>query len=703
MSAAADNGERHDLLVEIGTEELPPTALRGLMDAFAGGLAEALGASGLVHGDVHPYASPRRLAVWIESVPPGQPDEKVELRGPPVTVAFDDDGNPTRAAEAFAGKCGVTVADLERVSTDKGEWLAHRAVRRGKATAELLPELVQGALDALPVPRRMRWGDGDAEFVRPVHWIVMLLGDEVVPGRLYGLESGRHSRGHRVHAAGREIEIPAPSAYAETLREAGRVVVDFDERREAISGEVLAAAAAAGGRPVSDEALMDEVAALNEWPVAVTGSFEPGFLELPREVLVSTLQKHQRYFPVQREDGALVASFIAVANLESREPDKVREGNERVVKPRLADAAFFWEADRRTTLAARRDDMQHVVYQRELGTLLAKSQRVASLAGYLAGELGVPAEHAVRAAELARADLLTDMVGEFPDLQGIMGGHYARADGEPEAVAAAIAEQYLPRFAGDDLPSTDAGRVLAIADRLDTLAGIFAIGRRPSGNRDPFGLRRGALGLLRIVIEGGLELDLKAAIGEALARQPAGEEAARSQLAGEIYDFVMERLRGWYAERESGISPEMFQAVLAREPRSPLDFDARLRAVAAFARHASAESLSAANKRIANILRQAKGDSGAAPDAALLREPGEKTLFAALAEARAEVEPLLARREYTEVLDRLSLLREPVDDFFDSVLVMDEDTAVRRNRLAVLAELRGLFLEVADISRLSTG
>ena len=695
--------DRRDLLVEIGTEELPPTALRGLMEAFAGGLDEALEEAGLAHGAVHPYASPRRLAVLVESVPPGQADEEVEMRGPPVTVAFDDDGNPTRAAQAFAGKCGVTVEELERVGTAKGEWLSHRSVRKGRTTAELLPELVQAALDRLPVPRRMRWGDGDAEFVRPVHWVVMLLGEEVVPGRLYGLDSGRNSRGHRVHAEGREIAIAEPGAYVETLRKAGRVVVDFDERRDSISRAVSEAAAAAGGHPVSDAALMDEVAALNEWPVAVTGAFDPAFLELPREVLVSTLQKHQRYFPVERDDGALVASFIAVANLESREPEKVREGNERVVKPRLADAAFFWEADRRMPLATRRDEMQHVVYQRELGTLLAKSQRVAALAGHLARELDVAPEHAVRAAELARADLLTDMVGEFPDLQGIMGGHYARADGEPEAVAAAIAEQYLPRYAGDALPVTDAGRILALADRLDTLAGIFAIGRRPTGNRDPFGLRRGALGLLRIVIEGGLELDLKNAIAEALSLQPVNESEGQPQLAGEIYDFVMERLRAWYAERDPSITPEMFQAVLAREPRSPLDFDARLRAVAAFARHASAESLSAANKRIANILRQAKGDAGAAPDAGLLKEAEEKTLFAALDEARAEVEPLLAGREYTEVLDRLALLREPVDEFFDHVLVMDEDIAVRRNRLGLLGELRGLFLEVADISRLSTG
>ncbi|WP_405229605.1 glycine--tRNA ligase subunit beta [Lentisalinibacter sediminis] len=702
MSGKA-GGEPRDLLVEIGTEELPPTALRGLMQAFAGGLGEALEGAGLSHGAVHPYASPRRLAVLIESVPTGQPDEQVETRGPPVTVAFDDDGNPTRAAQAFAGKCGVAVEELERVSTPKGEWLAHRSVRKGRTAAELIPELVQAALDRLPVPRRMRWGDGDAEFVRPVHWLVMLLGDEIVPARLYGLDSGRYSRGHRVHAADREIAITDPGAYVETLREPGSVVVDFDERRDSISRAVTEAAAAAGGHPVSDAALMDEVAALNEWPVAVTGSFDPAFLELPREVLVSTLQKHQRYFPVERDDGALVASFIAVANLESREPEKVREGNERVVKPRLADAAFFWEADRRMPLSTRRDEMQHVVYQRELGTLLAKSQRVAALAGHLARELDAAPEHAVRAAELARADLLTDMVGEFPDLQGIMGGHYARADGEPEAVAAAIAEQYLPRYAGDALPATEAGRILALADRLDTLAGIFAIGRRPTGNRDPFGLRRGALGLLRIVIEGGLELDLKAAVAEALSLQPVSESEGQPQLAGEIYDFVMERLRAWYAEREPSITPEMFQAVLAREPRSPLDFDARLRAVAAFTRHSSAESLSAANKRIANILRQAKGDAGAAPDAALLKEAEEKTLFAALGEARAEVEPLLAGREYTEVLDRLALLREPVDDFFDHVLVMDEDVAVRRNRLGLLGELRGLFLEVADISRLSTG
>ncbi|MEJ2603914.1 MAG: glycine--tRNA ligase subunit beta [Gammaproteobacteria bacterium] len=692
-----------DLLVEIGTEELPPTALRQLMDDFASGLGQALDEAGLAHGAVRPYASPRRLAVHVESVPRRQPDESVEMRGPPVSVAFDEAGNPTRAAAAFAAKCGVDVAELDRVATDKGEWLVHRAVREGRAAETLLPELVAAALDQLPVPRRMRWGAGDAEFVRPVHWVVLLLGEEVVPGSVYGLPTGRVTRGHRTHAAGRELSIPRPADYPAILRDQGHVVADFDERRELIARTVEETAAAAGGRPVSAPGLMDEVAALNEWPVAITGSFDPAFLDLPREVLVSTLQKHQRYFPIEGADGALIANFVAVANLESRDPSQVREGNERVVRPRLADAAFFWQSDRRTPLEDRREDMRNVVYQKELGTLLAKSQRVATLAGELAEELGAPAEIAVRAAELARTDLLTDMVGEFPDLQGVMGGHYARADGEPDAVAVAIAEQYLPRFAGDRLPESEGGRVLALADRLDTIAGIFAIGRKPSGNRDPFGLRRGALGLVRILIESGLELDLRAAIRRALELQPVDADAPRPVLAAEIYDFVMERLRGWYAEREPGIGPEAFQAVLAREPASPLDFDARLRAVAAFSSHASAESLSAANKRIANILRQAGIDGGGTPDAALLGESAEKTLNAALEEARAEIAPLLARREYTEVLDRLALLKEPVDDFFDHVLVMDEDIAVRRNRLGLLAELRGLFLEVADISRLSTG
>ncbi len=704
MSATVpEHPDAGDLLVEIGTEELPPTALRQLMDNFAEGLGQALDSTGLGHGEIHRYASPRRLAARVESVSRRQADERVEMRGPPVSVAFDESGKPTRAAEAFAGKCGVGVADLERLSTDKGEWLVHRSVRPGSPAAELLPTLVEGVLDRLPVPRRMRWGAGDAEFVRPVHWIVLLLGDDVVPGSVYGLQTGRVTRGHRTHAGGRDIPITRPADYAAILRDEGRVVADFDERRDLIARAVADAAAAAGGRPVSAAGLMDEVAALNEWPVAITGSFDPGFLALPREVLVSTLQKHQRYFPVEGEDGALIANFIAVANLESRDPAQVREGNERVVRPRLADAAFFWESDRRTSLADRREDMRNVVYQKELGTLLAKSQRVATLAGELAAALDQPAEPAVRAAELARTDLLTDMVGEFPDLQGTMGGHYARADGEPEAVAAAISEQYLPRFAGDRLPESAAGRILALADRLDTLAGIFAIGRRPTGNRDPFGLRRGALGLVRILIECGLELDLRAAIGRAIELQPVHGEEADAALAADIYDFVLERLRGWYAEREAGIAPEAFQAVLAREPASPLDFDARLRAVAAFSTHASAESLSAANKRIANILRQAEADGEATPDASLLREDAEKALWAALQEARGEIEPLLARREYTEVLDRLSLLREPVDDFFDHVLVMDEDPAVRRNRLGLLAELRGLFLEVADISRLSTG
>lgn len=697
------DSQHRDLLVEVGTEELPPTALRQLMEDFAAGMVGALAQVSLPHGAVHPFASPRRLALHVESLLLAQPDETLELRGPPVSVAFDESGAPTRAAEAFAKKCGVSVGELDTIASDKGEWLAHRSRRPGRAAAEVLPDLLQGVLEKLPVPRRMRWGAGSEEFVRPVHWLVLLLGDDVVPGSVFGVAADRISYGHRTHAGPEGIAIDRPGAYRDTLRRRGWVVADFDERREIVQRAVETAAAGHGGKPVSAPGLLDEVCALNEWPVAITGTFERDFLELPREVLVSTLQKHQRYFPIQRENGSLIEHFVAVANLESRNPDVVRQGNERVVKPRLADAAFFWRADRRVALESRRTAMQEVVYQRELGTLLAKSQRVARLAEALSGELGVQAANAVRAAELARADLLTDMVGEFPDLQGIMGGHYARADGEPEAVAVAIGEQYLPRFAGDSLPASEAGQVLALADRLDTLAGIFAIGKRPGGNRDPFGLRRAALGLLRILIECGLELDLKAAIGLAVSLQPVRGLDEHPELAGDIYDFIMDRLRGWYAERDGAISAEMFQAVLAREPRSPLDFDARLRAVADFSRHANAEQLSAANKRIANILRQAGPDAGAAPDVTRLREREEKNLHEALVSARADVEPLLAGRAYTAVLDRLAGLREPVDAFFDGVLVMDEDVQTRRNRLGLLAELRALFLEVADISRLSSG
>lgn len=697
------SAEAADFLVEIGTEELPPGALRGLRDAFVESLRSELEAARLAHGALHGYASPRRLAVRVEALARAQADADEALRGPPVSVAFDEAGRPTRAAESFAAKCGVAVDALGRTSSEKGEWLVFHRTEAGRPAAALVPGAVERALAALPVPRPMRWGAGDAEFVRPVHWVAMLHGREPVAGTILGREAGRETRGHRFHAPG-AIPIESADAYPALLVEHGRVLADFDERRARIEQAVEAAAAEAGGTPVADDALLDEVTALTEWPQPITARFEADYLSLPEEVLIATLQSHQRYFPLRGEDGALLPAFVAVANIESRDPALVAAGNERVVGPRLADAAFFWEADRRRPLAARREALGEVVYQRELGTLLEKSERVAGLAGAIAGRVdGARPDVVVQAAELARCDLLTDMVGEFPELQGVMGGHYARSEGLPGAVADAIAEQYLPRHGGDALPATLEGRILSAAERIDTLAGIFSVGKRPSGNRDPFGLRRGALGLARILIEGGIDLDLPRALHEALALQPTAKESGGRKLGDEIYDFVMERLRAYYLEGEEKITVEMFEAVLARRPRSPLDFDARLRAVAAFTRLPEADRLAAANKRIGNILRRAEDPPSAVPERGLARLPAERALFEALATATAEVTPMIERRDYTQALTALAGLGGPVDAFFDDVLVMDEDRALRCNRLGLLAELRALFLEIADVSRLATG
>ncbi|MDH3862322.1 MAG: glycine--tRNA ligase subunit beta, partial [Gammaproteobacteria bacterium] len=512
-----------DLLVEIGTEELPPKALRGLMDAFATNLGGAIDEARLEHGDVHAYASPRRLAVIVEKLAASQEDRRLSQKGPPVSVAYDDDGNPLPPATAFAKKCGVDVAELGRVKTDKGEWLAAETVEKGETSAALLPALIEQALADLPIPRRMRWGAGEAEFVRPIHWVVVLHGTEVIDGSVMGIACGNTTMGHRFHSRG-PITISAPSAYLETLEREGRVIADFGVRRELVRKGVEASAIEAKGHIVDGESLYDEVAALVEWPVPVLGRFDEAFLELPREVVVSTLTGHQRYFPVADDSGALLPSFVTVANLESKEPDKVRDGNERVIRPRLADAAFFWDSDRRKALSTRREALREVVYQRGLGSLYDKSARTAEIASWVAERLGIDGSQAGRAAELCKCDLLTGMVGEFPDLQGTMGRYYAISDGETDAVATAIGEHYHPRFAGDALPETDEGRVVAMADKLDTLAGIFTIGKKPSGNRDPFGLRRAALGIIRLSIECRLDLDLKALISKALELQPAGKE-----------------------------------------------------------------------------------------------------------------------------------------------------------------------------------
>ncbi|HSQ70060.1 MAG TPA: glycine--tRNA ligase subunit beta [Steroidobacteraceae bacterium] len=687
-----------DFLVEIGTEELPPKSLLALASAFAEGVARGLDAAGLPHGAIERFATPRRLAVRVRRLSDRQPDRTVERRGPPVKAAFDASGAPTQAALAFAKSCGVELPALGRLESEKGSWLIYRGNEPGAATIDLLPGILSSALDALPVARRMRWGSGEEQFVRPVHWVLTRFGKDVVACRLLGVEAAGVSHGHRFMAP-RPITIATPASYLTSLHRRGKVLADLHQRRETIREGVAAAATGVGGEAVIDESLLEEVTALVEWPVPLTGRFDVRFLELPEEVLIATLQEHQRYFPVRDAQGRLMPCFVAVANIESRDPAQVVAGNERVVRPRLADAEFFWNTDRRTALAARSPELARVTYQARLGSLHDKTGRVRALARSIAAATGADPALADRAAELAKCDLLTGMVGEFPELQGVMGRYYASNDGEPAEVCEAIHEQYLPRFAGDVLPSTGTGMALSIADRLDTIAGIFAAGQKPTGNRDPFGLRRAALGMLRTAIERRLDLDLPKLIADSLAALPF---PAAAGVATEIYDYVMDRLRAYYLEGEStsAVTPEMFDAVLATRPSSPLDFDARLRALSEFLDLPDAQSLAAANKRIANILRKSEEPVGEDVDADLLIDPAEQVLAEQIAAMARKVEPEFAARRYTEALRQLAALRPAVDAFFDSVMVMAEDERLRRNRLAMLGRMRALFMHVADLSRL---
>ena len=694
---------RHDFLVEIGAEEMPPKSLFALAGAFRNGITTGLSAAGLTHGAANFYATPRRLTVVVRRLLDRQPEQRIERRGPPVSAAFDAAGKPTRAATAFAESCSVAVGDLARVTDAKGEFLYCKTTRAGLRASDLLAGIVETALEQLPIARRMRWGAGTAQFVRPVHWVVMLHGDAVIPCELFGLPAGRMTRGHRFHAP-KPIALRSPGGYLAAL-ERRRVVADFEARRARIRAGVAAAAEAENGTAIIDPAVLDDVTALTEWPVPIAGRYEPRFLELPPEVLIATLQDHQRYFPVRDASGKLLPIFVAVANIESREPKEVRAGNERVVRPRLADAAFFYAADRKTSLASRGAALSTVSFQAQLGTLAEKTARITVLAVQIARGTGEDPAAAQRAAELAKCDLLTAMVGEFPELQGVMGRYYALNDGEPDQVAAAIAEQYLPRFAGDSLPATGAGLAIAVADKLDTLVGIFAIGQKPTGTKDPYGLRRAALGVLRILIETGIALDLRELIRTALDSIRAdlarlGGNEPPEGLVDEIYDYVMERLRAWYLESASGITTEMIDAVLDTRPVSPLDFDDRLRALAAFLKLPDAAGLTAANKRIANILRKAGEQPSPRVDPGLLTDPHERKLATEVEELRQDVERLVTARRYAEALARLASLRGTVDEFFDHVLVMAEDARVRANRLALLAALQRLFLHMANLSRL---
>jgi len=687
-----------DFLVELGTEELPPLALPELEKSFAEGLRTALAEASLAHAGIRSFATPRRLAVLVKDLVPTQAAQSIKLKGPPVNAAFGKDGSPTAAALKFAEKCGVDVGALKRVTEGKGEFLYFEGSKPGQTTVSLLPGMVQRALEQLPIPKRMRWGASNAEFVRPVHWLVMLYGGKLVPARILDTDAGISTRGHRFMAP-QEFPLAQPADYETTLRERGKVVADFATRRASIREQVTAVGKSLGGQALIDDELLDEVTALVEWPSALAGSFEARFLELPREVLISTLQHHQRYFPVESSGGKLLAHFITVSNIESRDPAKVRAGNERVVRPRLSDAAFFWSQDRKQPLHARRAALDAVTFQAKLGSIGDKVRRMATLAGEIALLIDTDVAQATRAAELAKCDLLTAMVGEFPELQGIMGRYYATADGEPADVATAIDEHYMPRAAGGELPVTGAGTAVALADKLDTLAGIFAIGQKPSGTKDPFGLRRAAIGTLRILIEKKLDLDLRALVARAVALQPVTSATA----ATELWDYLVERLRSYFIDASAqegvrGVSTEMFDAVRSSEPSSPLDFGARLAALSRFLALPEAASLTAANKRIANILKKAEGAAGGMVDVTLLRESAEKSLHEALAGMITDVDRALAKRDYAAALTRLAGLRPAVDGFFDNVMVNAEDAQLRRNRLALLAELRRQFTRIADLS-----
>nr|VFK60510.1 MAG: glycyl-tRNA synthetase beta chain [Candidatus Kentron sp. TUN] len=699
------------LLVEIGTEELPPLALRRLSETFGKEIAANLDNARLGHGEVSCFATPRRLAVSVTEVQTHQAEKEQVRRGPSLQAAFDANGNPTKAAQGFSRSCGIPVDDLERLTTEEGSWLVLRKTEAGHPTTSLLPTIISDALSRLPIPKRMRWGDMDTEFIRPVHWVVLLLGKEMLETEIMGVTSGRATRGHRFHHPD-PLVLETPHDYADLLHEKGKVVADFHVRKETIRTQVEKAAQELGGQAFITDELLEEVTSLVEWPVTIAGSFDRQFLDLPAKVLMGTMIGHQKYFPVTDHQGNLMPNFITVSNIESRNPHVVRDGNERVIRPRLADAAFFFTSDLRQTLADRLIDLKSVVFQKKLGSLFDKSQRVSRLAEWVANALRDSASEdsrvgsrevalASRAGLLCKCDLATKMVGELPELQGYMGHVYGERTGEEKATAIALEEAYQPRFAGDKIPATQVGRIVAISDKLDTLVGIFGIGQIPKGDRDPFALRRAALGVLRILIEGELNLSLPSLL-DAAAEGYGGLFDAK-KITPKVLDFMIERLRGYFAEQE--FEPDIFAAVVARIPDRPLDFAQRMQAVAAFRKLPEATSLASSNKRIQNILRQAapeENSPGSSPfgevDAALLQEDAERDLATHVAELTPKVTELLTLRDYTAAMTSLAALKNSVDAFFDTVLVMAEDETVKNNRLALLHNIHALFSETADIS-----
>ncbi|MDG9929097.1 MULTISPECIES: glycine--tRNA ligase subunit beta [unclassified Pseudomonas] len=677
-----------DFLVELGTEELPPKALKSLGEAFLAGIEKGLKNAGLAYASARFYAAPRRLAVLVEQLAAQQPDRTVNLDGPPVQAAFDAEGKPTQAALGFAKKCGVDLGQIDR----SGPKLKFSQSIAGQPAVGLLPGIVEASLGELPIPKRMRWAARKDEFVRPTQWLVMLFGDQVVDCEILAQKASRTSRGHRFHA-NRDVPISNPASYAEDLRGA-YVVADFAERRQQIACRVETLASAENGTAIVPPALLDEVTALVEWPVPLVCSFEERFLEVPQEALIATMQDNQKYFCLLDGNGKLLPRFITVANIESKDPAQIVAGNEKVVRPRLTDAEFFFKQDKRQPLETRNQRLANVVFQAQLGSVFDKAERVSKLAAFIAERIGGDASRAARAGILSKCDLASEMVGEFPEMQGIAGYYYARHDGEADDVALALNEQYMPRGAGAELPGTLTGAAVAVADKLDTLVGIFGIGMLPTGSKDPYALRRAALGVLRILIEKQLDLDLVETVTFAIGLY--GDKVKADGLAAQVLDFVFDRLRARY--EDEGVEVTVYQAVRALKPASPLDFDQRVQAVQAFRQLPEAGALAAANKRVSNLLGKYEGQVAASAEAHYFDNPAEFSLYSAIQQASQAVQPLAAERRYRVALERLAALREPVDAFFEAVLVNAEDASVRANRYALLNQLRGLFLGVADIS-----
>lgn len=681
-----------NFLVEIGTEELPPKALKTLATSFADNVEAELNQAGLSFDKIEWFAAPRRLAVKVLNLATQQPSKEIEKRGPAVSAAFDAEGKPTKAAEGWARGCGITVEQAERIATDKGEWLVHRAKIEGQPTKNLLNDIVTNALAKLPIPKPMRWADKTVQFIRPVHTVTMLLGDELIEGEILGVASARTIRGHRFLGE-KEFEIQHADQYPQLLREKGSVVADFNERKAEILAKSQAKATALGGVANIEESLLEEVTSLVEYPNVLAAKFEERFLAVPAEALVYTMKGDQKYFPIYDKDGKLLPHFIFVSNINPEDPTAIIEGNEKVVRPRLTDAEFFFKTDLKQKLVDRLPHLETVLFQQQLGTLKDKTARIEQLAGEIAKQIGADEAKAKRAGLLSKCDLMTNMVFEFTDTQGVMGMHYARHDGEDEEVAVALNEQYMPRFAGDELPKSLVASAVALADKFDTLTGIFGIGQAPKGSADPFALRRAALGALRIIVEKNLPLDLEDLVKKSAAL--FGDKLTNKNVVADVVDFMLGRFRAWY--QDEGIAVDVIQAVLARRPTRPADFDARVRAVSHFRTLDSAEALAAANKRVSNILSKADAAIGEINLTACV-EPAEKALAEAVLALRTEVQPLIAQGDYTTVLDKLANLRVPVDSFFDNVMVNAEDPALRQNRLAILNTLQGLFLQVADIS-----